>query len=66
MSAFEIPDPAPEVPAELQTEIDASVRRFEEELGGMFVLAKMNGWLEKYRKEVTALSLKSYQMGGPK
>jgi hypothetical protein len=62
MAAFEIPESTPEVPAELQTEIDASVRRFEEELGGMFVLAKMNGWLEKYRKEVTALALKSYQM----
>lgn len=59
---------APPVPAQLQPEIDASVRRFEEQCGPMLVFAKMNGWLEKYRTEVTAMVLKGYaagQLAGP-
>ena len=63
MPGFPFQPEARDVPAELQPEIDASVRRFEDQLGGMFVLAKMNGWLEKYRLEVTEMVMKGYDAG---
>jgi hypothetical protein len=51
------------LPVELQKELDASVRRFEEQCGAMLVFARMNGWLEKYRAEVTAMVEKGYHAG---
>ena len=64
MPAFNIPAPEPDpLPPSLQAEIDTSVRHFEEELGGMFVLAKMNGWLSKYRDEITARVRSAYLAG---
>jgi hypothetical protein len=64
MPAFEFGGvAAPNVPAELQPEIDASVRRFEEQCGAYLVFVKMNGWLESYRAEVTSMVMKGYDAG---
>jgi hypothetical protein len=51
------------LPDDLRKEIDLSVQRFEEQWGAMKALAKANGWLEKYRVEVTAIVRKAYLKG---
>jgi hypothetical protein len=51
------------LPDELRAEIDQSVRTFEEQWGAMKALAKANGWLEKYRIEITARVSSAYRKG---
>jgi hypothetical protein len=51
------------LPDDLRKEIDASVQRFEDSWGAMKALAKANGWLEKYRAEVTDMVRKAYLRG---
>jgi hypothetical protein len=66
MPAFKVPSTQPDppvLPAELQPEIDASVKRFEEKWGLMLAYAKANGWLDAYRQEVVAMTMKGYDAG---
>jgi hypothetical protein len=51
------------LPLELKSEIDRSVEEFEAQWGTLKFIAKENGWLEKYRKEITSLVMKAYQTG---
>jgi hypothetical protein len=65
MASFNPPphDPGPAFPPEAQAEIDASVRRFEEQWGLLLSFAKSNGHIENYRKEVTTLGRRLYNLG---
>ena len=61
---MELPLPPPmDLPAAVLAEIDASVARFEkrwENFGLIFVnMAKSQGWIEDYRREVTELVKKA-------
>ena len=60
---FPIPLPEP-LPEALQKRVDESVKRFEEQCGLFLNLAKVNGWLTKYREEVTQVAREAFQMGG--
>lgn len=51
------------LPESLTKLIDTSVQNFEDQWGLMKNFAKQNGWLEKYRKEVTDLVKKAYLEG---
>ena len=51
------------LPESLTKLIDDSVARFEDQWGLMKAYAKQNGWLEKYRKEITELVKKAYSEG---
>lgn len=56
------------LPESLTKLIDDSVQRFENQWGLMKHLAKQNGWLDKYRKEITEVVKKAYvegQTSGP-
>jgi hypothetical protein len=66
MASFKVPAPVREVPAELKPEIDASVRRFEEQWGLMLAYAKANGYIDNYRAEVTIMVMKGYDLGSSK
>ena len=63
MASFKVPPTLQELPAELKPEIDASVRRFEEQWGLMLAYAKSSGYIDNYRKEVTAVASKAYRLG---
>lgn len=51
------------LPPEISQLIDESVKRFEDQWGLMKAYAKQNGWLEKYRQEITEVVKKAYQEG---
>jgi hypothetical protein len=51
------------LPEDLRAMIDKSVRDFEDQWGAMKALAKANGWLEKYRVEITRVVATAYQKG---
>lgn len=51
------------LPESLTKVIDDSVQRFEEQWGLMKNFARQNGWLEKYRKEITEVVKKAYLEG---
>jgi len=51
------------LPEELREMINRSVRDFEDQWGAMKALAKANGWLEKYRVEITRIVVAAYQNG---
>ena len=56
---------APELPPELARKIEESVKRFEDRWNGfgMLMLARTNGWITDYRKEVTAIALEALRLG---
>jgi len=55
--------PAP-LPADLTQLVEESVTRFENRLpAGMGPIARMNGWIEDYRKEVTELARQAFKLG---
>lgn len=51
------------LPPELKAEIEASVKRFEEKCGAFLMIAKANGYIDHYRKEITAVVVKAYNHG---
>ena len=51
------------LPDSISKLIDDSVKAFEEQWGLMKNYARQNGWLDKYRKEVTELVRKAYLEG---
>jgi hypothetical protein len=63
---FSIP-PVPEpLPAELQQLVNESCKRFEERLEqmpGMATIARLNGWVEDYRKEVSEVARTAFLFG---
>lgn len=63
MASFKVPSLPPYLPAELLAEIDASVRRFEEQCGLYLAFIKSSGHIENYRNEVTAMVTKAYEYG---
>ena len=63
MASFKVPPTLQELPAELKPEIDASIRRFEEQWGLMLAYAKANGYIDNYRAELTTMMRKSYDLG---
>lgn len=62
MATFNLPRQS-DIPSDLQAEIDASVRRFEEQWGLMLAYAKANGYIENYRTELTARVTSAYNAG---
>lgn len=64
MASFKVPPTLQELPAELKPEIDASIRRFEEQWGLMLAYAKANGYIDNYRAELTTMMRKSTISGG--
>ena len=62
---FTIPGRAPELPADLARKIEESVKRFEDRWNGfgMLMLARTNGWITDYRKEITAIALEALRLG---
>jgi hypothetical protein len=60
---FEPPGQPYEVPAELKPMIEESVKRFEAKLGAMAIMARANGWIEDYRREVTQLAILAHAKG---
>jgi hypothetical protein len=58
-----LPNFEPELPPEVQSEIDASVLRFEQRWidSGVIIhnMAKQQGWIADYRREVTELVKKA-------
>jgi hypothetical protein len=51
------------LPEPLTKLIDDSVKRFEEQWGLMKAYARQNGWLTKYREEITEVVKKAYSEG---
>ena len=51
------------IPQELKDEIEASVKRFEEQWGPMKAFAKSQGYFDNYRKEISSLVLIAYGKG---
>ena len=60
MSAgFSVPGATQKLPTEVQFRIDRSVEQFEAKFSGfgMLMIARTNGWIEEYRKELEGLAL---------
>lgn len=51
------------LPESLTKLIDTSVQNFEDQWGLMKSFAKQNGWLTKYRTEITRIVREAYQQG---
>ena len=66
LMGFTIPIPPPKLPPDLERAIEASVVQFEQRFGGMAMLARANGWIEDYRREITAIARKAFEAGGGK
>jgi hypothetical protein len=60
---FEPPGQPYEIPSELKSMIEESVTRFEAKLGTMAFMARANGWIEDYRREVTQLAILAHAKG---
>lgn len=63
MPGFDVPLPPVPLTSELEKSIETSVVQFEKRFGGMAMMARANGWIEDYRKEVTALVRKAFDAG---
>lgn len=51
------------LPVELTRLVDKSLEQFDESLGAMRTVAKLNGWYDRYRKEATELVRTAYTYG---
>lgn len=67
MSLFSIPgEGAPTaLPRELQDRVDQSVAQFEGrwKAAGLLLVARTQGWIEDYRRELTQVALASWKLG---
>jgi len=61
---MELPSlPAGILPAAIETEIDRSAAEFEKRFGPMAQIARVNGWIEEYRRELRRIALLAKTQG---
>ena len=71
MSTFGLPGPiqghqAEILPPEIEREIANSTAEFENRFGALAIMAKANGWIEDYRRELRRIAAAAWRAGrGP-
>jgi hypothetical protein len=66
MSAFGLPVPPPEVeplPEAVETEIIRSTVEFERRFGSLAMMARANGWVDDYGKELRRIAVLGHKHG---